>query len=113
MHGNPRRPTEQACTLHPWTLGLGVGIGAVLLSGTGALPYSSPFVIRKEFCSQDFFTKQRKSSLKYDEMWELMVKKGMMEMISWMHQWVWDVKVLCLSEVEEGPAGWARPAVWN
>lgn len=47
-------------------------------------------------------------------MWELMVKKGiMMEMISWMQQWVWDVKVLCLSEVEEGPAGWARPAVWN
>lgn len=62
----------------------------------------------------DFFTEQRKSSLKYDEMWELMVKKGiMMEMISWMQQWVWGVKVLCLSEVEEGPAGWARPAVWN
>ena len=47
-------------------------------------------------------------------MWELMVKKGiMMEVISWMQQWVWDVKVLCLSEVEEGPAGWAHPAVCN
>lgn len=67
----------------------------------------------KSSAARTFFTKQRKSSLKYDEMWELMVKKGMMEMISWMHQWVWDVKVLCLSEVEEGPAGWARPAVWN
>ena len=42
-----------------------------------------------------------------------MVKKGMMAMISWMQQWVWDVKVLCLGEVEEGPAGWAHPAVWN
>lgn len=62
---------------------------------------------------ETFFTKQRKSNLKYDEMWELMVKKGMMAMISWMQQWVWDVNVLCLSEVEEGPAGWAHPAVWN
>lgn len=46
-------------TLGPWAWG--VGIGAGLLSGTGALPYSSPFVIRKEFCSQErLFYKAKK-----------------------------------------------------
>ena len=38
--------------------------GAVLLSGTCALPYSSPLVIRKEFCSQGrlFYRAKKKAA---------------------------------------------------
>lgn len=74
-----------------------------LLSGTGAPPLFISICHQKRVLQPDLQSKE--SSLKYDEMWELMVKKGMMEMISWMHQWVWDVKVLCLSEVRKAPAG--------
>ena len=56
----------------PWAglgegeMGVGGDAGAILLSGTCAIPHSSPLVIRKEFCCQGrlFFTKQRKSNLK-------------------------------------------------
>ena len=43
-----------------------------------------------------FYIEKKKQHLKHDEMCELTVKKGIrMEMIQWMQQCVWDVKVLC------------------